>query len=92
MPSTTNSLEASHGHLNEKLPRRNDFWTGMKRLIEFLIVNENGFKKALKCNFTRALRVLEKNYKAKHGINGTTKIFLQYKFNALQLRRDIINK
>ena len=63
MPSTTNSLEASHGHLNEKLPRRNDFWTGMKRLIEFLIVKENGFKKALKCNFTRALRVLEKTTK-----------------------------
>ena len=56
MPSTTNALEASHGHLNEKLPRRNDFWTGMLRLVNFLIIKENNFKKAIKCNFRRSLK------------------------------------
>ena len=27
MPSTTNALESSHGHLNKNIPRRNYFWT-----------------------------------------------------------------
>ena len=63
MPSTTNSLESSHGHLNGKIPRRNDFWSGMTRLVEFIIIKENNFKKALRCNFSRAIRVLEKTTK-----------------------------
>ena len=37
MPSTTNSLESSHGHLNRKTPRRNNFWTALNRIITFFL-------------------------------------------------------
>ena len=40
MPSTTNSLESSHGHLNCKTPRRNNIWAALNRIITFLI-NQN---------------------------------------------------
>ena len=32
MPSTTNTLEASHGHLNRKTPRNNGFWSSLYRI------------------------------------------------------------
>jgi hypothetical protein len=34
MPSTTNSLEATHGHLNEAISRRNPFWAFLALLFE----------------------------------------------------------
>ena len=33
MPSTTNTLEAMHGHINENCPRRNSFFSAIQRLI-----------------------------------------------------------
>ncbi|KAK8896368.1 hypothetical protein M9Y10_014266 [Tritrichomonas musculus] len=32
MPTTTNSLESTHGHLNKKMPRRNNFWMSLFRI------------------------------------------------------------
>lgn len=37
MPSTTNSLEAYHGHLNKKIPRVNEFWSSIARLANIII-------------------------------------------------------
>lgn len=30
MPSCTNQLESTHGHLNSAIPRRNKFWPSIK--------------------------------------------------------------
>ena len=51
MPSTTNALEFSHGHLNADVPRHNDFWTAMKRLVNFTLNKENNFEAAYKANY-----------------------------------------
>ena len=37
MPSTTNTLEATHGHLNGKTPRRNEFWQSLNRVTKALL-------------------------------------------------------
>jgi hypothetical protein len=37
MPSTTNSLEATHGQLNKKTPRNNNFWHAIFRVASNLI-------------------------------------------------------
>lgn len=56
LPTTTNALESSHGHLNSKTPRRNDFYTSLSRLISFTIEKTHNFKKAYQTNFNRAKR------------------------------------
>lgn len=59
MPSTTNALESSHGHLNALLPRRNDFYTALSRIIDFVIEKTHNFKKAYITNFNRTKRKIE---------------------------------
>ena len=56
MPSTTNALESSHGHLNAIVPRRNDFYTSLTRLINFVVEKTHNFRKACITNFNRAKR------------------------------------
>ena len=34
MPSCTNQVESVHGHLNSMIPRRNEFWRSIKRIID----------------------------------------------------------
>ena len=44
MLSTTNSFESTHGHLNAKLPRCNEFWSSLFRFAKQLlkkILNSN---------------------------------------------------
>ena len=60
MPSTTNALEALHGHLNSAVPRRNTFWPAMTRLVSFIITKENKFEKSLRTNFNRECRLIRK--------------------------------
>ena len=56
MPTTTNALESSHGHLNARIPRRNDFYSSLSRLITFIIDKTHNFNKAYSTNFHRAKR------------------------------------
>lgn len=56
MPTTTNALESSHGHLNSLIPRRNNFYTSLTRLINFIVCKTQNFKKAYITNFNRAKR------------------------------------
>lgn len=51
MPSTTNSLEASHGHLNKKVPRLNEFWSSICRLVNNLTINEKSFNQKIRHNY-----------------------------------------
>ena len=37
MPSTTNALESIHGHINSMIPRRNEFWNSLYRLIKYFL-------------------------------------------------------
>ena len=60
MPTTTNALESSHGHLNAQIPRRNDFYTAMDRLVKFIIHKTHGFEDAYKANLNRARRNIQR--------------------------------
>ena len=51
MPSTTNSLEASHGHLNEGVPRRHNFFNALTKLIKWSNYKLSNFEKLLQKNF-----------------------------------------
>ena len=66
MPSTTNSLESTHGHLNKKTPRRNGFWPSMYRLCEALIIDQNMLNKRITHNYSRIKRTTEKKA---HAVN-----------------------
>lgn len=59
MPSTTNALEATHGHLNERLPRRNDFWPSLYRIVTSIIQREFSFKEHLKHSYSRIKRLIK---------------------------------
>ena len=60
MPTTTNSLESSHGHLNAKIPKRNDFYTAMSRLIKFVIKKTHNFEQAYQTNLNRSIRLIKR--------------------------------
>ena len=60
MPSTTNALESTHGHLNAEIPRRNNFWSAMMRLVKYVLTKENNFANAFKTNYMREKRVIDK--------------------------------
>ena len=57
MPSTTNSLESFHGHLNKKVPRMNEFWSSIHRLANDLSVNEESFNTKIKHNYNYIKRI-----------------------------------
>lgn len=61
MPATTNALESSHGHLNSQVPRHNEFWSAMTRLVNFVIVKQNNFERAYQTNFARAQRKIKES-------------------------------
>ena len=54
MPSTTNSLEATHGHLNKKTPRRNNFFMSIYRIVSNLMSKSQNIVKEIKTNYRRA--------------------------------------
>ena len=64
MPSTTNSLEATHGHLNSLLPRRNEFWSSLYRLVKSIADKDFRFKEMLIHNYQRIKRNVK--YRAKN--------------------------
>ena len=53
MPSTTNALEATHGHLNESTQRRNDFWPSLHRLVKSINDRTHSFEDHLKHSFQK---------------------------------------
>ena len=56
MPSTTNSLEATHGHLNDETPRRNDFWSSLYRLAKSLLNNDFNLNEKIKHSYNNQIR------------------------------------
>jgi hypothetical protein len=51
MPSTTNSLESTHGQLNEKTPRHNTFWHALYRVASNLIFKTQNVEERMQHNY-----------------------------------------
>ena len=47
MPSTTNSLESTHGHLNAGIPRRKLFWASIYRIINSITKQDFQFSNSV---------------------------------------------
>lgn len=47
MPSCTNQLESSHGHLNSLVPRRNELFASLKKLMDEIVKKNQNFEKKL---------------------------------------------
>lgn len=60
MPSTTNSIESIHGHLNEATPRNNLFFTSIYRLIMTINNQIKQFNYKFKHNFNKLVRDTKK--------------------------------
>ena len=64
MPSTTNSLESTHGHLNHERSRRKNFWKSMFKISNHLIQKVNTFQQNVQHNYNyqkkRLLIIIEK--------------------------------
>jgi len=64
MPSTTNSLESFHGHLNKRTPRRNGFWDSIHRLCEAVILKKNMHDERIRHNYSHIIANTLKKQKA----------------------------
>ena len=53
MPSCTNQLESSHGHLNSLVPRRNELFASLKKLMDEIVKKNKNFEKNYNHNYTR---------------------------------------
>ena len=62
MPSTTNTLEAFHGHLNEDIPRRNEFWNSLYRIIASLMKKTFRFKESIEHNYNNTKRRIKSHH------------------------------
>ena len=55
MPSTTNTIESTHGHLNEITPRRNCFFTSIYRLIMSIMSQIHNFNMKMHHNYRQVI-------------------------------------
>lgn len=65
MPSTTNSLEASHGHLNERVPRRHNFYNALAKLMKWMNYKLSNFEKLLQKNFNYTHNKMKRKLRSK---------------------------
>jgi hypothetical protein len=56
MPTTTNSLESTHGHLNAGTPRRNSFWSSLHRIISAILSKSANHWSCVEHNFADEVR------------------------------------
>ena len=54
MPSTTNSLESTHGHLNKKTPRNNNFYMSIYRIVTHLMKQSQTIEENIRRNYMYA--------------------------------------
>ena len=53
MPSCTNQLESTHGHMNENIPCRNSMWPSVERIIHSILKKNQKFETHFKHNYMR---------------------------------------
>lgn len=75
MPSTTNSLEAFHGQLNNQIPRRNSFWNAFYRLCKNFMRKNNSINDLIHHNY-----VYEKKQTVGKGLRNFERIESEVKF------------
>lgn len=63
MPSTTNSLEAVHGHMNKQVPRRNSFFHALFRVYKELNSKFSKINDRIKHNFSYSKRLTINKFK-----------------------------
>ena len=63
MPSTTNSLESTHGHINATIPRHNAFWQSLFRLVKAIISKDFRYNQLMKNTYCTIKRNVK--YRAK---------------------------
>ena len=56
MPSTTNALECTHGHLNKKVPRNNNFYRSIFRIAKNIQEKTGNITIAIKSNYSASKR------------------------------------
>ena len=56
MPSTTNALESTHGHLNSLTPRRNEFWSSLYRITTSLLNNDFKLNEKIRSSYNNQIR------------------------------------
>jgi hypothetical protein len=56
MLTTTNSLESTHGHLNERTPRRSAFWGSLHRIAQMMLMRSAELDSAIRHNFNEKVR------------------------------------
>ena len=54
MPSTTNALESTHGHMNQKTPRNNNFFMSIYRIVQMVMKKSQSIASCVKINYNRA--------------------------------------
>lgn len=59
MPSCTNQIESFHEHLNSAIPRRNSFYSSIKRLIDEIIQRTDNFFTNFHQNYKRHQRKIK---------------------------------
>ena len=82
MPSTTNSLEATHGHLNKKVPRNNNLWASINRLCGSISIKCNNINERIKQNYNHVKRTTLKR------MNSLSKKSMEEQQNAYLTNKD----
>ena len=64
MPSTSNSLESTHGHLNKKTPRHNNFYTSLHRIIMHMMLKTQRIEQCIHINYMKTKAETSKSLKS----------------------------
>ena len=78
MPSTTNTLESVHGHINHKMPRRNSFYSALFRIFTELNFKYQNINKSIINNYNYIKRKTNSNLKQKIDMNKIDSMCLFY--------------
>lgn len=60
MPSCTNQLESTHGHMNSQIPRRNSLWPSLHRIIQDILQKNKNFVSYFKQNYMNYKRKIKR--------------------------------
>ena len=77
MPSTTNALESTHGHMNAKTPRNNNFFSAIHRIVKAMMLKTNTINQSIQNNYKRLIRETKREEEAKRR-NGSMKDHVAY--------------
>ena len=68
MPSTYNSLESCHGHLNDSTPRRNTFFIALYRIVNSINKQNKEYQRKITHNYNYQIKRTKDEMKSKDPI------------------------